>query len=207
MKKLILSSVALMCAASVFAQGTVQFNNRTSATALQSHVYLSPAGVTQQIRGNAANDYPSGATSWSGFTALQGSAYRATLMVNYGGTGVPVFAPISTEFRTGSAAGYLNGIEVALPGVAIGSTVTLSVFAWETKGTFLDPAAAWAAWQGATLNGGYSNPISYTTGGEQLPPPLMNGLQSFNIYMVPEPSSMALAGLGAAALLIFRRRK
>ena len=30
---------------------------------------------------------------------------------------------------------------------------------------------------------------------------------SFNLYMVPEPSTFALAGLGAAALMIFRRRK
>lgn len=36
-----------------------------------------------------------------------------------------------------------------------------------------------------------------------------NQAQGFNMvfYPVPEPSSMALAGLGAAALLIFRRRK
>ena len=29
----------------------------------------------------------------------------------------------------------------------------------------------------------------------------------FNLYFVPEPSTFALAGLGAAALMIFRRRK
>jgi hypothetical protein len=33
------------------------------------------------------------------------------------------------------------------------------------------------------------------------------GTTSFNIYFVPEPSTIALAGLGAASLLIFRRRK
>lgn len=207
MKKLILSSVALMCAASVFAQGTVQFNNRTSATALQSHIYLSPAGVTQQIRGNGANDFPSGSTSWTGFTALQGSGYAAVLMVNYGGTGVPTFGNVTTDFRTGNAAGYLNAKEVAISGAAVNSSVKLNIFAWETKGTFVDPAAAWAAWQSGALAGGFSNQIDYTLGGGVVTPPLMNGLQSFNIYMVPEPSSMALAGLGAAALLIFRRRK
>jgi hypothetical protein len=55
--------------------------------------------------------------------------------------------------------------------------------------------------------GGVSAPpnLGVTVGGNYI------GLQSFNIAgaatTVPEPSSFALAGLGAAALLIFRRRK
>ena len=45
-------------------------------------------------------------------------------------------------------------------------------------------------------------------GGSVNTPPNMPG-QSFNLYIqsIPEPSTFALAGLGAAALLIFRRRK
>jgi hypothetical protein len=196
----------VLCAASVFAQGSVQFNNRVSATSLQTHIYASPAGVTSQLTGNGANDFPAGTTSWAGFTALSGSAYRAILMVNYGGTGVPTFGGASTDFRTGSAAGYLNGIVSTLDSVGINTSVNLNVFAWETKGTFTDATAAWNAWKAGTLMGGFSNQIGYTTGGNQFTPGLMAGLQSFNIYMVPEPSTMALAGLGAAALLIFRRR-
>jgi hypothetical protein len=33
------------------------------------------------------------------------------------------------------------------------------------------------------------------------------GMAPFGIGFLPEPSTFALAGLGAAALLIFRRRK
>ncbi len=38
-------------------------------------------------------------------------------------------------------------------------------------------------------------------------PANMENFRSFNIYTVPEPSTFVLAGLGAASLLIFRRRK
>jgi PEP-CTERM motif len=31
--------------------------------------------------------------------------------------------------------------------------------------------------------------------------------RSFNLYFIPEPATAALAGLGAAAFLLFRRRK
>jgi hypothetical protein len=51
-------------------------------------------------------------------------------------------------------------------------------------------------------------------GGSPVPAPALplfggTGLQGFSMTptTVPEPTSMALAGLGAAALLIFRRRK
>jgi hypothetical protein len=54
--------------------------------------------------------------------------------------------------------------------------------------------------------------ITATIGGGAQPAPSFPGtaFQSFNLYTiatVPEPSTFALAGLGAAALLIFRRRK
>jgi hypothetical protein len=38
-------------------------------------------------------------------------------------------------------------------------------------------------------------------------PPLMDDLRSFSIYLIPEPSGLALAGLGAVALMIYRRRE
>jgi PEP-CTERM putative exosortase interaction domain len=42
-------------------------------------------------------------------------------------------------------------------------------------------------------------------GGINLPPNLV-GLQSFNIYYIPEPGTLALLGLGALGLMIFRRK-
>ena len=61
MKKLILAAITLTTAASVFAQGTVIFNNRLGGI---SHVY---AGGSGQVQGNAANDTPTGSTVYSGY--------------------------------------------------------------------------------------------------------------------------------------------
>jgi len=67
------------------------------------------------------------------------------------------------------------------------------------------------AWQAGLIAAGHSAPIGITAVGGLSPAPFLTqmgqNLTSFNLYFVPEPSSFALAGLGAAALLIFRRRK
>lgn len=226
MKKLVLAACAITCAVSVFAQGTVQFNNRIGSTVLQSHIYLSPANVTSQLTGNGPNDFPAGATSWAGFTALQGVAsgqqpYLAALMYNYSGSGVPTWAltgaggpaAIGSFRSTTAGAGYMAaGIDAYLNGVNGNTAATVRIFAWETKGIYNDPTAAWNAWNTGLCNGGMSKVVNIVTGGPNdpnppLPAPQMTGLESFNIYLVPEPSTLALAGLGAAAMLIFRRRK
>lgn len=211
MKKLLLTACAVTCAISVFAQGQVQFNNRVAADGLQTHIYL---GGTAQLTGNGANDLPAGTMNWAGYTAVLGAAsgtqpFLAALMVNYGGSGVPTFAPDLSGFKSNpAAAGYLGGATTTLTGVGVNAPVNLNIFAWDTKsGAYADAAAAWNAWQGGLTAGGFSKTISYTTGGNQFTPGSMQGLESFNIFTVPEPSSLALAGLGAAAMLIFRRRK
>lgn len=203
MKKLLLTACAVTCAVSVFAQGTVAFNNRLSATSLQTHVYL---GGTSQLSGNGANDFPAGGTSWAGFTALAGAGYSACLVVNPGANQAYSAA---TTFRTGGAAGYINPVTATLPGVAKdAASATIAMFAWDNKGgSISDPAAAWTAWQTAATAGGLSKTLTLSAiGGDFNTPPSMFGLESFNIFVIPEPSTMALAGLGFAALLVFRRR-
>ena len=78
MKKLILAACALTCAASVFAQGTVVFNNRVTGT-IVTHVYGPGTDPTQAFNGNGSTDTPAGTTSWAGFTALSGANYSAQL--------------------------------------------------------------------------------------------------------------------------------
>lgn len=214
MKKLILASLALTCAASVFAQGTVVLNTRLTGTTV-TRVYAPKAGdpTFHQI-GNGATDTPTGTTDWTGFTPISGANYRAVLFSAPGlNAAVNSLQANSTfvTFRTGTAAGQIPQTTYTLDNVAAGpGGATLRLFAWDnTSGNYNTAALALTAWTSGLIAGGYSAVFNLDAnlGGGTFNPPTVKGIESFNIYMVPEPSSMALAGLGAAALLIFRRRK
>jgi PEP-CTERM motif len=106
---------------------------------------------------------------------------------------------------------------------AIGAfLVDPTVAAWEAGNTGYSAAALWAealadftaADQASQL--GYSAIVTGialggedTTGGPHAEPTTEEGWTSFSLVgqSVPEPSTLALAGLGAAGLLLFRRRK
>jgi hypothetical protein len=82
--------------------------------------------------------------------------------------------------------------------------------AWDnSSGLYPTWAQASVAWGNGLIIAGRSLEFTlFNIGGDyNIPPDLFPGLTSFNLYGAPEPTSAALAGLGAAALLIFRRRK
>jgi hypothetical protein len=127
-----------------------------------------------------------------------GTAANAQLFLFSGG----VYTALSpaTTFRATPAGAAQNYVippagPVTVPNIAGGSQATVVLRAWE--GASYDTAAI----------KGQSNPITITLGGGGSPPAVpanLVGLTQFS--MVPEPSTMALGLLGAAALL-YRRRK
>lgn len=220
MKKLLLTACAMSLVASAFAQGTVVFSTRSSG--VTSVLVRYNANVFTQVRGQGASDLPAGTTDWSGYAALTGSGYSAVLRSAPSGTiadDSTAWASAVASFRTGTSAGAVaGGLTVTLANVAKDSaSASLEIFAWDNKGgTLTDPTAAWTAWRAGNTSGGTSGTFSLASiGGDfNIPPNVFaaagnatSPLVSFNIYTIPEPSTMALAGLGAAALLIFRRRK
>jgi hypothetical protein len=96
-----------------------------------------------------------------------------------------------TTFRTGNAAGYVVPVDVTLGNVAAGAKASLQMKVASTDG----------------LGSGASKVFSVTTGGGTLPPANLAGLEAFSVTYVPEPSTIALGLLGAAGLLVLRRRK
>jgi hypothetical protein len=168
--------MATFVAAAAFAQGTVSFKNGTG-----SQIKIDGANATIPVTvelwwGPAGSDAASLEAAVTGRTAMQ--------------TGGPF-------------AGIFNGGDpFAIQGAAIGSTVAIEIRAWET--------GAGADFASAAANGGLVGMTGVRDfglgGGTVLPTTLFPPFTSINLAIVPEPSTFALAGLGAAALLIFRRR-
>jgi hypothetical protein len=222
MKKLILTAVAMAATASVFAQGTVTFNNRVVGTVV-THVYApNSANSAMSQLGNGSSDTTSGSTSWAGFpligaggTAGQyGGATTFAQLIAAPGTGAAeaslVPASPATTFRTGAAGGFIASATVTMANVAPDATAaSIEMVAWDNStGNYPTWTQAKSAWLAGTIAAGESGILNIANiGGTLNTPPNLVGLQSFNLYVVPEPSTFALAGLGAAALLIFRRRK
>jgi len=200
MKKVILTT---LCAAALstgaFGQGLVNFlNNASTLVTLSSNsvnLGSTPAGVP-------------GSFSYELFRAPAGTVVDVGFVAS-GLTG--------TNLTT---AGRFNGGNGrAIPGTALGGTTAILVRGWSSN-----LGSTWAA---AVANqgiiGGYfgSSAIApnFLLGGDggngNVPTSPMfggtSGIQSgfalTYVDVVPEPSSMALAGIGAASLLIFRRRK
>ncbi len=99
--------------------------------------------------------------------------------------------------------------------VAAGANIQIEIVAWTgTAPTFNGStltSGSLQAWSGHPGSGGALG-WTQTVGGLAPAPPaaLLTGDNAYNglvLWYIPEPSSLALASLGAGALLIFRRRR
>jgi len=210
MKKTILTLVAISAAASVMGQGVVNFSTRITGTVV-GHVYGAVAGELPKT-GNTAAETPGGTQTYQG-AFLQGSGFSAELFFAVGTLGTVSESALQrltgtiTTFRTGASFGGTPApVVLPVPGVVPGSGIgTFQVRAWDNLGgtiTSYDAALNVSA-------RGKSELFEVTGLGDgvlTLPGNMVN-FRSFNITIVPEPSTFVLAGLGAAALVIFRRRK
>jgi hypothetical protein len=187
MKKLIVSSVLVagLCASlSAYAQGTIQFD-----TTGGGYIYVGP-GTAEADK--LAVDL-GGAELWFGATKLAGFSASTT----------PNMVMSTSDFGVFTANG---GASYVLAGVTAGTTASgLNVRFW--MGAYGDWDAAVAAGDRRAESGPFSNP---TGGGGSPPgaPATLTGMPALhlNASVIPEPSTLVLAGLGAAALLMYRRR-
>jgi hypothetical protein len=220
MKKLILAAITLTTAASVFAQGTVTFANRIAGTGT-THVYSGPG----YRGGNGPGDVPPGSTDYAGFTLIgtvggmnPSTTFAQLIGAPGSGTAESSMLPSQsppTTFRTGAAAGNIVAGTATFSNIQADAAVaTFEMVVWDNStGLYPTWAQASAAVKNNVILGGASPAfVLQQIGGTTFTPPsiisatLGQGMQSFGIP-VPEPTTVALAGLGAAALLIFRRRK
>lgn len=96
-------------------------------------------------------------------------------------------------------------VPILVPGSTAGGYVYLDLFVWEGS-TYPTFGAALAALDYVGDTDIFLNP----TGGQGIPPQAgayLTGMPDILLGGVPEPGTLALAALGGAALLLFRRKK
>jgi hypothetical protein len=202
MKKLILSIALGGLTASGFAQGTVAFQNVSNAGG--GLVYSNTTATTV-----GATTFRYGAISLELFYGPVGSTL-AQLLAGGSGFGDVIF---NTTITTSLPGEFFDATAVTTTGAAGTGTadptlnVELAIAGW-TGG-----AASYQAALGTAPLIGITGAWGNATGGAGAPPATQAGLKewlvgnSLVLAPTPEPTTLALGGLGAAALLMFRRRK
>ncbi len=219
MRSFVAAFIGTVLASSAFAQGTIQFNNRvtgTSTSAVVAPVYdVNPADPTQPKNGNTATGIPAGTQTYYG-TPLTGSGFTASLWARQAGTQNPFVLAATTPFRiTTSTSLYgfwtIPSTAVVLPNVPSDPAVRADILirVWDNRGGTI------TSWEQLILPENccvrFGESAMFTTrdqlGGGLVLPPTLVGLQSFQLYMIPEPSVIALGILVVGCLLLGRRRK
>jgi hypothetical protein len=198
----ILALVAL--ASSAMAQGTINFVNDKNTWVKVGSSYTDSAAAALSANGGFVQLVwaPAG-TAFSQYNPQAGgTTLAAWLSAN---TGWSVLT--SSLKAVGPTSGRFNAGSVTVPTSTPGATIECAVIGWTGTAATFDDAV------NNQENVGMSGMFSVKTGDPTKPIPdtatpiVSSGYAGVVLAPIPEPTSFALAGLGAAALLIFRRRK
>ena len=220
MKTTALTIAAILTSLDLFGQGTVVLNNRT--TLGTTHVWVSVNNYVP-LQGYGSNDTPSGTTPYeangcvligaNGTGGRFGAATTFAQLLAANGANQPESSLVpmgqTTTFRTGTVAGNLAYITDTLEGIPPDSpAATFELAVWDnSSGLYPTWSQARVGWMDGHIVAGVSGTFNvYNIGGAPDLPPAMP-IPTFAISPIPEPGTVSLAMLGAASLLIFRRRK
>jgi hypothetical protein len=200
MKKILCTLAVVSLASSLYAQGLVSFaNNNSSLVKLQggasaptastfAMLVWAPTGTATPVAWDGSKNLTDWLTANPGWSAFADS-----------------------KIALGPVVGRFNKGGITVPTATAGATIDAMVAAWGGGKATFDEAYA------AGEQVGVSSKFTVATGNPTTTPPgtataitggaaPFAGLTLAPASVIPEPSTFALAGLGAAALLIFRRR-
>jgi hypothetical protein len=208
MKKLVGILAISALASAAFAQGLVGFINNTAGYVTQWTSSTDPTLIRVPAGGGMVEllTAPSG-TAFNSLGTLGASGYvlnYPTLEAFLGAN--PGWADMATVGFTTPAAGRFNGGTVTLQtAIAGNANAEYVIIGWTGTAATFDLAMGTAN----TMFG--SGPMLTTTTGSGATPPTPATLLSatftgMTLAPIPEPATFALAGLGLAALVAFRRR-
>jgi hypothetical protein len=199
-KYLSVLAVAAMAAyaTSAFAQGTVVFNNGTGLV----KQWTDPANST-------LINVPKGGGFVQLYWAASGAAYTpwtGSMSASAWYAANPAFTLANAVGFTTPSAGKFTGGTLTLSPLAAGGGIDYVIVGWTGAFASFDAALTANAMVGVSAKAGSTtgNPTTVPPGTAT---PIADTFGGMTLQPVPEPSTLALAGLGAAALLIFRRRK
>jgi hypothetical protein len=193
--------VGMASAISSYGQGQVFFANYYSSTQTSGITYAagSPGGIAGLGVGPEISvELFYGASTDTQFSQLTGLASSITPV----GLGVATGPAAILTSATGAGWFSAGAVQIPLTGLNSYAAGTTLAFEIEAFGTYQS-----VAYQG--LSGIYT---SATQTSSSVAVPLLNSAldapgANFTVAPVPEPTTLALAGLGGAALLALRRKK
>jgi len=222
MKKTLLAvSIAIGFVASTYAQGIVLFNNsngtRISTNSVVAGAATGVTGGAVQAQGafyyalfaSTASTISGGGASALGTTGNYAFNDAAWIFQSYGtntATGGR-FVSSSSDSLSQTALTFAGG--TAINYVVIGWSGNIGT-TWQNVQTYLNGTPAFNAFVGESAIGTQTPGISGSTPATGLfgaSPQLSGFTLGLVTAPVPEPGTMALAALGGASLLLFRRKK
>jgi hypothetical protein len=163
---------AIACDSSLNAQGVITFGN------------LPPAAIYDV----------------DGKTPLAGAGFLAEL---YAGPAAESLSPVGssiTPFLQSLPGYFFDSTDVAIPGVPPGGTAVVQVVAWRASDGATFAIANHAGAHVGSSSAFQVGPLGSSTFGP--PPPELSGMQSFSLYVVPEPSVLVLGFMGIGSLIL-----
>jgi hypothetical protein len=189
MKKITILALAVLTVLPVFSQGTLQFQNGATTAIFTNYSALGGP------RGKAAPGYLNYALLWGGTAAAAQS-------------GANITATVSNSATAGVIAGSAN---FAIVGTNPGDTDYFQFIGWQAS--YGTGYAGYLAAYNAGGFFGYSAVLPFVLGPSSGPGTVIfsstdpTKFQGFDVVPSPEPTTLALGGIGAAALVLIGRRK